>query len=501
MKQRALHLLLLILCVWCSRDLQRHWDEKLDPLSASEAGLLLGLRVTLTVLSWAGMLVLVWRGLPAEPKGRDFRTLSYCTLFALACASLAHFWVNQESALWLSRSIFFAALMGGQAVWTALRIYAQEREPSRWGQRLDVVCMNLLLSVLIMEVLVVVWASWNPSPLVFSDSVDQSLEAMRQPPGAVHFGSRLNSGGYLDDEFFEAGPRDLVVAVLADSFGLGVVPREYNFVSVAESQLRARLGAGEGLGYERIALHNFGVPSIGLAEYAFILEDEALATRPKLVVVCLFVGNDIHEGNAFGVVKGQRYVLQKWLFWNSTNRLLTLMRSSAAERHFVAGVGRSNNSLGGVPAYIHNSDLETPTFSEERFFEIESTRARIIRPRTRRMVKRYEAVFRGLKYFRDALGEKLVVVLLPDEFQVNDALFERLISQNSLLEKGMRDWPQKRIFEFCRELEIVCVDMLPSLRDAEREGRTYHLRDTHFNAWGNHVAGVELEKAIFQHLP
>jgi hypothetical protein len=40
------------------------------------------------------------------------------------------------------------------------------------------------------------------------------------------------------------------------------------------------------------------------------------------------------------------------------------------------------------------------------------------------------------------------------------------------------------------------LDLLPALRAAERESRTYHLRDTHWNAHGNRVAGRELARAL-----
>ena len=157
-------------------------------------------------------------------------------------------------------------------------------------------------------------------------------------------------------------------------------------------------------------------------------------------------------------------------------------------------------ALGGIPPHVENSDLEKATFSEERYLEIESARITVINPSSRRLTKRYESFFRGLEYFRDELGDKLLVLLLPDEFQVNDALFERLLQDNASIVRARRDWPQERILTFCRQHWISCLDLLPALREAESGGRTYHLRDTHFNARGNRVAGRELVKAILQKL-
>ena len=105
------------------------------------------------------------------------------------------------------------------------------------------------------------------------------------------------------------------------------------------------------------------------------------------------------------------------------------------------------------------------------------------------IAQRWSSYFEGLRFFAENIGERLVIVILPDEFQVNDTLWEqvqRKVGDASPLE---RDLPQKKILAFCAEHGIPCLDLLPILRAAEREGHTYHLRDTHWNARGNEVAG------------
>ena len=74
------------------------------------------------------------------------------------------------------------------------------------------------------------------------ESARSRVEAGRQPPGRLYFGFSLNSGGYHDEEFFVGDERDFVVGLLADSFGLGVVPYAYNFATVAERTLAAEVG-------------------------------------------------------------------------------------------------------------------------------------------------------------------------------------------------------------------------------------------------------------------
>ena len=55
-----------------------------------------------------------------------------------------------------------------------------------------------------------------------------------------------------------------------------------------------------------------------------------------------------------------------------------------------------------------------------------------------------------------------------------------------------RDHPQKAIARVCTARGIRFLDLLPALRRGDAEGRTYHLRDTHWNARGNRIAGESI---------
>ncbi len=89
-------------------------------------------------------------------------------------------------------------------------------------------------------------------------------------------------------------------------------------------------------------------------------------------------------------------------------------------------------------------------------------------------------------------GDKLVLVLIPDEFQVNDELYNRLVQNIPKPSVYDRNGPQAQIRKYCEARDIHFLDLLPVLRAAEAEGRTYHLADTHWNAHGNRVVGKAL---------
>ena len=61
-----------------------------------------------------------------------------------------------------------------------------------------------------------------------------------------------------------------------------------------------------------------------------------------------------------------------------------------------------------------------------------------------------------------------------------------------------RDFPQAAMVSHCRERGIEVLDLLPLLRAHLRTGgdRPYHLRDTHWNAVGNRVAGEALGRRL-----
>ena len=173
--------------------------------------------------------------------------------------------------------------------------------------------MNLFIFLFLGEGLLIVFNEIKPSMLLYSRSTDilTRMDALRWGPGALYFNFRMNSKGYHDEEFFTATSSDLVIGLLADSLGLGVVPYEYNFVTIAERELQQQFANS----YDRIAIHNFGVPAVAMNEYAFLLESEVLPTRPSFVVLCLFMGNDIIESQGFGELTESRYYLQNWFLW------------------------------------------------------------------------------------------------------------------------------------------------------------------------------------------
>ena len=148
--------------------------------------------------------------------------------------------------------------------------------------------------------------------------------------------------------------------------------------------------------------------------------------------------------------------------------------------------------------YLDDPSLEPPYFTEKEFLRVEGQRLEFCNVGNRGIEKRYTEFFEALDKVVDLIGDQLVLVVIPDEYQVNDTLFTDVLATRDDPESYDRDYPQKRIAEWNRDRNIPLIDLLPTLREAEPTGRTYHLRDTHWNARGNRVAGEHIAEVLIQ---
>ena len=358
-----------------------------------------------------------------------------------------------------------------RAFWTPQEAFA----------RLRVLAVNVLLTFALLEVGLALHASLAPSPLLYEEAqARDTIAAHALAPGLRVYGKPVNADGYYDDAFFAADEDDVVVALVADSFGIGVVPHDRNFATVAERRMAGALATDS----RRVAVHGFAVPAIGPREYAWLVDNEVARVRPRLVVVNVFAGNDI-EG--LERERRQPWAPQRTRAWQLAARLVTLARNPE-----VIGTTQFPDR-----PYLAGREHEEPTFGEDEYLRIETARYRACCVPSRRLERRYAELARALDHLAASAGDaQLVVSLAPDEFQVNDALHARVVAGLGAGVEHERELPQRRIAAAAAERRIAFVDLLPALRLAEREAPAYHLRDTHWNAHGNRTAGEALADAL-----
>ncbi len=219
---------------------------------------------------------------------RDLLSLVFAALIAIAASENSGWSVSpgREARFrwgWLALVVLLWVIWVDRDLSRSIR----SRGLARW---LDLAVFNLLFLVISLQLLLWCAANLFPNPLLWQESsIVSGLEANRSKPHSPIFGFPTNSQGYHDEEFFAGDSDSLVVVLLGDSFAHSIVPYSRTFATIAERGLEQALPNS----YSRIAVHNLGVPAIGMPQYAYLLNEEVLALLPTLVVLAVFIGNDI----------------------------------------------------------------------------------------------------------------------------------------------------------------------------------------------------------------
>jgi hypothetical protein len=387
------------------------------------------------------------------------------------------FRLRHPVAAWMAASFAYAA-------WWLLPAL-KPRFSSRTRHRLDVICMSVTLALILAEVVLrmlsVVWAS----PLLVTDSTPSQIrrDTDRVQPGTERFSFPVNSAGHYDTEFLPPSERSLpLVVTIGDTFSYGIVPHHYHFTTVAERE------------FPGAEIYNMGFPGTNPTDYLYQLVEEALPLKPDLVVIALFVGNDIvveaPKTSPTGWYDAERYMLG--IVWH---RLQFLRRAQDRDRAQHSPDPTGDNLAVRYP-FLTNPTLESPSMGEEAFLGLEARNAQsgaLDHPGM------YERFLAALQNIEDAAGDvPLAFLIIPDEYQVNDELWQALVERSEL--PLQRDLPQVKIREWAQAGNREIVDILPLLLAQEPlpdgQRHLYHLRDGRFNARGNLIAGRALARLI-----
>ena len=128
----------------------------------------------------------------------------------------------------------------------------------------------------------------------------------------------MNSHGDYDDEPALRRKEHPLIISIGDSFSAGVVPHDDHFTTVAERILRG--GAD---------VYNLGVAGIDPRGYLYLLQREALPRHPDILLVNLFIGNDV-EGKSGRRVMSAFLDRSNLLIYQVPRRLLRISRGVAA---------------------------------------------------------------------------------------------------------------------------------------------------------------------------
>ncbi len=394
-----------------------------------------------------------------------------------------------------------AGLTGGLA---AVLVLTARALPRRLSRSLDLTAVLLIVLVLAAEAVTRVWdAAARPALLAPTEADAAAMLARhRLAPGTLRFGFPINSRGDYDAELDRASPaaRDRLVVAIGDSFANGVVPHHYHYTTEAERHLAALTG-------QTWEVYNMGAPAIGPREYLHLIRHEALALEPDAIVVGLFTGNDL-----VAAAQGTRPAPDGPARWFgrehfksalALTRLVRLWGQPTTGAPPAAGSDpvRDLASLRRLYPWIDDVGAEQPFMLRYDFARVERQRAGGV---CNDDDAPYDATEAVLAEMAEACGDiPLLVMVIPDEFQVEPDVWELVVSADGA--DLDRDRPHR---ELTRRLAAPAfteagghalhllepLRAVPPLPDGRRH--VYHLHDTHFNARGNRAAGQALGAAL-----
>jgi hypothetical protein len=355
--------------------------------------------------------------------------------------------------------ILMAGIMRSMTGPTCAQVSEKTSSSGHRTSWLELVAFNVILTLVLAEVGFRAFALFAGSSVIISDSLDAHLLVPGHDYGDGLRGNRLGFPGA--DFRVEKRAGTIRIAALGDSFALGpAVPFADNYLTLLESR-----AAGT-------EVYNFGVTGAGPREYRAVLQRFVWTYRPDMVLLSVFVGNDITEALATPRHMDPRQ-LSLYLLVSRGWRL-------AREQ-----VRRPAESAPKDPQRRVSAAL-----SPETFREVEARRMAVcLKASPRGMEKKWRRALEDLDAIVRACrqrGVRLGVVLIPDELQVNPE-----VRDEALKEAGARseevdlELPQRRLVAFFEKREVACLDLLPLLK---KHPHSYAVRDTHWNAEGNRLA-------------
>ena len=327
------------------------------------------------------------------------------------------------------------------------------------------------VTILLAEIVLRVYAQFSPLFFLYDDSYNR----FRGRPFADDWDFKLNSQGFKDVEF--GGKQGYRIVALGDSFAFGVVPYEQNYLTLLEAGLRQKYAGADVL--------NMGIPRTGPKDYLSLFLREGLDLKPDMVLVSLYIGNDLAD------------LLWKPRPWYSRSHVASLLHYDIKIRPKYEG-----QIFHPKATYCD----ECPSLEAEAFLKLQKDFSDIYREDYAGLEALSDQAVSYLIQLRDICKQRkveFVVVVIPAEIQIDAALRDAVQRQYAQDAKTVQ-WnfmrPNESITKRLRGAGIDYLDLYPVFAAEGQNRRLYKPRDTHWNIAGNEVAAQAIEKHIDHYL-
>lgn len=299
-----------------------------------------------------------------------------------------------------------------------------------------------------------------------------SYNRFRGEPYGREYDGVLNSQGFKDAEYtVMKKPETKRIVALGDSFAYGVVPIKDNFLTLLEEMLQAG-GPAE----VKTEIVNMGIPGIGPRDYLSLFVNEGMGLDPDAVFCFLYIGNDLEEA-----LEGEKE-------WYNSSRVSILARFLMNLR--AVNPGRLINR---TPIY----DDAGETYSRAHYLSMMQSRLIFFDRSHRALLTCIHATIQPLEKIGklcEAKGIPFVVVLIPDELQVDSRLQREVLAGEPQEGRGRFDFslPNRILMDQLGQKRIAAIDLLSVFRQVGGQLQLYKPNDTHWNLAGNRLAANQL---------
>jgi hypothetical protein len=365
------------------------------------------------------------------------------------------------------------------------------------------VLVSLVLSALLLEIAlrvvapfsrIVRLATWSPMDMDTFEHIHVAGDLAQFVPtmfpgGSSFMGMRLTKDGFWTPPYTkEKRPGTFRMLILGDSFAFssGGVPFERMWLTLVAEQLQRAWG-------KAVEPVNLGIPGAGPRLEGRVYDVEGAALQPDLVILALFLGNDLTDESDARPLR--RSMLVRLL--ENLGQLADFLRVT-----FYAGrIAAYGSSPDWTPGrYVY--DPTTPTFPMDVFLHIERQRARVFTDAAwaHERIRRVADVMAELQARVFAAGGTFALVVIPDEVEVNADLRAAVVTYLEEVGQGHPEFDIDGVHQLlASELSsrgMAFLDLLPTLRDAARAGSPYRPRDTHWDDRGNRVSADAIAQWI-----
>jgi hypothetical protein len=322
----------------------------------------------------------------------------------------------------------------------------------------------LFITFALAEVTLRIYNGIKPQPIFYSTSYNR----FRGKPFSPDYdGFHLNSRGFKDVEYStQKTAGTFRILGIGDSFAFGSVPYVNNYLTLVKDELN-RDG-------KHVELLNMGIPGTGPADYLSLFLHEGLELNPDMMLLSFFIGNDFEE---------------------QTRSFLSYSYAASAIKFLID----FNTKLEGK--VIHGDakyDEKANTFTDAEYLGLERARSFIFVRNNKRFERGFDEAWsqvREMYQICQRLGIRFLVLLIPDELQVNDQLQQRVINASRFRPESFDfSLPNQMLIGKFRESSIDFIDLRDDFASISKSMRLYKPNDSHWNIAGNRTASEIIAK-------